>query len=134
MYKNFDKWNNLKRETNQKEKILYFHPRQIWFIRLGQNVGFEQDGKGNEYLRPVIVLKKFNRRVFWAVPLTTNLKQGNLYFPVNNSGGKRAMAILSQIRLIDAKRLKYKIGDIEKNVFAELKKAIAEILLSNDDF
>lgn len=119
MNKNFDQWSGIKKETHQNEKILYFHPREIWFIRLGQNVGFEQDGKGKESLRPVVVLKKFN---IWAVPLTTKMKQGKYYFPIGNSGGKKAMAIISQVRLTDAKRLKYKLGEIEKKRIFKTKK------------
>lgn len=134
MYKDFDKWNKLKKETHAKEKVPYFHPREIWFTRLGENIGFEQDGKGKEYLRPVIILKKFNKQIFWAIPLTSQNKKGKFYFPINNINGKRNIAIMSQFKLIDAKRLRYKIGDIDSKKFQKIKKIISEILLSNDDF
>jgi mRNA interferase MazF len=131
--KKFDNWNKIKKATQQNKKTLYFHPREIWFVRLGKNIGFEQDGKGNDFLRPVIVLRKFNQQVFWSISLTTNLKKGKYYFEIENSGRKKASAILSQIRLIDTKRLRYKIGDVDKQTFQQLKKAISEILLSSDD-
>ena len=37
-----------------------FSEREVWFLKIGVNVGYEQDGNGKEYLRPAIILKKFN--------------------------------------------------------------------------
>lgn len=130
----FDEWTKIKKVTQHNTRIVYFHPREIWFIRIGENIGFEQSGKGHEFLRPVVILKKFNKRVFWAVLLTTVRKDGRYYFPIENSGGKRATAVLSQVRLTDAKRLRYKIGDVDVETFQNMKKAISEILLSEDSF
>lgn len=130
----FDIWNKVKKETDSSIKIPFFHPREIWFARLGKNIGYEQNGKGNEFLRPIIVVKKFNNSIFWGIPLSTYLKKGRYYFYISDSGGKKAVAILSQIRLIDGRRLRYKIGDIDEEIFSKMKRAISDILLSNDDY
>ena len=71
MKKDFESWHNKKIEIDNKESRVFFHEREIWFTHLGSNVGFEQDGKGELFGRPVLVFRKFNNRAFWAIPLTT---------------------------------------------------------------
>lgn len=70
MQKDFHEWHDQKEKLEQGESRLFFHPREIWFCALGLNVGFEQDGRGEEYLRPVLIFRKFNNQVFWGLPLT----------------------------------------------------------------
>jgi len=105
----------------------FFHEREIWFCSLGENIGFEQDGRGEEFLRPVVIVKKFNQEVCWGIPLTKNQKKGRYYFSflLNEA---TSTAILSQIRLIDSKRLQYKIGDLSEADFMEIKKRLTQLL------
>ena len=53
--KDFDLWNTQKKITDNSENKKTFHEREIWFIKIGENIGFEQNGKGKDFLRPVIV-------------------------------------------------------------------------------
>lgn len=128
----FDMWNALKKETDTSKQVPHFCERQIWFIRMGKNIGFEQSGKGDEFLCPVIILKKFNNNISWVIPLSTILKEGKYYFFIPDSAGKPAVAILSQMRLIDARRFQYRKGYVNKNIFLKLKKAICSLILSDD--
>ena len=92
-------------------------------------MGFEQDGRGDEFLRPLIVLKKFNNEVLWGIPLTKVRKKDKpFYFIFSFHSHRETTAILSQIRLIDAKRLKYKTGDISEEDFQSLKAKIKQLL------
>jgi len=129
MEKLFNAWNRVKKWLAGVEKIVFFHGREVWFVRLGKNLGFEQDGKGADFRRPVIILKKINRHCFLAVPLTSREKTGKYYFPVSEIRGRKNTAILSQVRLIDARRLIHRIGVIPKTEFCELKQKIAEMIL-----
>jgi hypothetical protein len=43
--KYFDKWNTRKKQINNSKKELYFNTREVWWIYMGINIGFEQDGK-----------------------------------------------------------------------------------------
>ena len=70
MKKDFKKWHEKKSAIHALPQRPFFHEREIWFCYVGANVGFEQDGSGSEFIRPVVVLRKFNNAVFWAVPLT----------------------------------------------------------------
>ena len=129
MKKDFIKWHKRKISVDGKEHRVFFHERGIWFCHLGENVGFEQDGRGDEFLRPIIILKKFNNEVLWGVPLTKIEKENKpYYFTFLFQSGMKSTAILSQIRLIDAKRLKYKMGDIGEGDFRSLKAKIRQLL------
>lgn len=130
MKKDFGKWHNKKSIVDQIEKRPFFHEGEIWWCTIGINVGFEQDGSGEDYLRPVIVYKKFNNEIFWAIPLTHTDKKTEYYFQLTTeSGSPKSTAILSQIRLIDARRLSHKLGNnVNKDDFVALTKKFKALL------
>ena len=35
---NFENWCKEKKKINNKNKIIYFHERDIWFISMGKNI------------------------------------------------------------------------------------------------
>ena len=125
--KNFETWFKLKQYLHGFKKRAFFHEREIWFCHLGANVGFEQDGQSQQFLRPVIILKKFNNEICFVIPLTRTLKEGIHYF-IFESNNQKSSAILSQLRLVDVKRLKYKTGDINKENFLKLKQKLKQLL------
>jgi mRNA interferase MazF len=131
MYKDFWKWHKKKEYINNKENIksIYFREREVWWCALGVNVGFEQDGKGSEFRRPVLILKKFNQFVFLAVPLSTKTKENNKYYLQCNLGdGIPRSVIISQIRMLDTRRLMDKLGVLDEKSFFEIKNVIKAIL------
>src|SRR3990167_6226333 len=128
MKKDFQKWHEKKKDIHENRPRVFFHEREIWFCYLGTNVGFEQDGSGDDFLRPVLILKKFNSEVLWALPLTKKGKKNHkYYFEFSSNFGEKSSVILSQIRLIDAKQLKYKIGDMSEKDFGLLKAKIRQL-------
>lgn len=127
MEKDFQKWHKKKRYIEHNRPRVFFKEREVWLCYIGENIGFEQDGRGEDFLRPVVVLKKFNNEVLWVMPLTRTVKKNKYYFPFKFRG-KISVAILSQIRLIDAKRLKYKMGNMNKESFIELKNKIRQLI------
>lgn len=124
MDKDFAKWFSLKQATHEAESSALFHEREIWWCKLGANVGFEIDGGGEDFERPVIVIKKFNLDTCIVIPLTAKPKTGKYYFSIGTVNGRTATAVLSQIRLIDRKRLAEKIETLPKTKFQELLDAI----------
>jgi len=70
MKKDFHNWHTKKSDLHENKVRLYFHKRDVWFTSVGANIGFEQDGKGEEFLRPIVVFKKFNNETLWGIPLT----------------------------------------------------------------
>lgn len=128
MKKDFQKWHSKKAQIDNIEKRPFFHEREIWWCAVGANIGFEQDGGGRDFLRPIIVFKKFNNEIFWAIPLTHTQKKVKYYFQFNIKKGMSSTAVLSQVRLIDARRLSHKLGDISDIDFEKLKKKFKAFL------
>jgi mRNA interferase MazF len=127
--KDFKKWHRQKQEIHDEHPYVYFQEREVWFCTLGANVGYEQDGSGKEFLRPVVVVKKFNNEILFTVPLTKGKKkERSYYFTFSFRKKIISTAILSQMRLIDAKRLRYKVGTISKENFKRLKAKIRRLL------
>jgi mRNA interferase MazF len=127
--KDFDRWNDEKKRTDaNKEYFPLYHEREVHWCRLGVNVGFEQDGTGEGFSRPVLVLKGFSRRVCLVVPLSTSKKRNQYYIPVGDIEGKSAAAIISQIRLVDTRRLDKHIATVPVDVFEDIRKAVKGIL------
>jgi len=128
LVKNFDLWNVTKKNIDSLGQYKFYHPRDIWWCTFGLNIGFEQDGTGHEYERPVLILRGFNKQICLIIPLTTSKKKNKYLIPVGLINGKNAQAIISQIRLIDTKRLSNKIGIIDKERFSEIKKAVKDLI------
>lgn len=126
--KNYSNWHDLKTTVNNEKVRPKFHPREIWFATIGNNIGFEQDGQGKYYLRPVIIIRKFNNEVCLVIPLTKNQKKGIHYYSFSYQEKVTSTAILSQIRLIDSKRLNYKSGYISEKDFILLKEKLKQLI------
>ena len=126
MTKDFDGWNKIKKQTNAERPRLYT-VREIWWCRLGVNVGSEQDGSGQLFLRPAVIVRSFGPDICVVVPLTTSLKKHPLRIPVGNVQEQKASAILSQMRVIDTRRMVEKIGFLDEEVFAKLRKAVRKL-------
>lgn len=134
MKKNYNIWIPVKQALNNAETPrLFFHEREVWFCHLGENIGFEQDGGDEQFLRPVVVIRKFNNEVLWAIPLTRTQKNLPFYFAfsIQSDTGvnvEKSTAVLSQIRLIDAKRLRRMVGYISAEDFVRLKEKLIALL------
>ncbi len=125
--KDFDNWNINKKELNKLNVKQNFSEREVWFLKMGVNIGYEQDGNGNEYLRPVIVLKKFNKKIFLGIPLTKIKKDLPFYYNFKFKN-KDSSAILSQVKLFDAKRLKFRSGKLSVSNYKKIKEKLIELI------
>jgi mRNA interferase MazF len=129
MNKDYTIWMPVKKEINNSDlRPMGCKEREIWICNLGENIGFEEDGKGNEFTRPVLILKVFNRKFCHIVPLSTTDKRGKFYYPFDGKTGKTSVALLSQSKPIDTARLSRKVGTMEEKEFEKVKKLIEEIL------
>ena len=122
---NFDSWNVIKKEIHKNKTRIHFRQGEIWFVSIGQNIGYEVYGKGENFLRPVVIFRKINKNTFLAIPLTSKIKEDKFHCIIDFKE-KQNSAILSQVKTIDAKRLAYKTGNLDKNVFESLEKSFVE--------
>mgnify|MGYP002725512278 CR=1 FL=1 len=129
--KNFEKWNKDKQKTHRRSDTnsLYFKEKEVWWSKLGVNIGFEEDGKGEYFQRPILVLRKFNRHSMLVLPLSTKIKPKNkYYFTIDCPDGIQRSVILSQIRLIDIRRLTERMFELEESAFLGIKKAFLDVI------
>ncbi len=127
MKKDFDRWNEEKKKINACEGRFY-HEREVWWCSLGTNVGYEQDGNGKEFRRPVLVLKALSRHTCLIVPLSSSLHRHQMRIPLGIVGGKEAQAIVSQLRVIDTRRFVSRMDILKQNIFMKIQKAIKVML------
>ena len=122
MNKRFDEWNEEKKRAHMENPRLYT-VREIWWCRLGVNIGSEQDGRGDEFLRPIVILRGFGHDACLVIPLTASAREHPLRISVGIVDGREARANISQIRVVDTRRLIEKVGFLDKEAFARLRKA-----------
>ena len=126
----FDFWNSQKKKINSIRNKFRFFEREIWLVSLGQNIGVEINGKKDDFLRPVLIYRKYNIDQCFVLPLTTRGKKNIFYYDISSVKflKERSFICLSQGRVIDAKRFFRKLGKISVGQFVEIKKSAQAML------
>ncbi len=129
MNKRYLQWHSIKeRIENLNSSYIYFKERDIWWCHLGANVGMEQDGKSEFFIRPVLIFKKLSRNTCLIIPLSTQVKSGSHYFFLLSESNVIRTATLAQIRMIDIKRLRDRIDLISKLEFGFIKEKVIDLI------
>jgi mRNA interferase MazF len=128
--KDFNRWNELKKKIDSNNDLLDNFPKEgeVWISSVGLNIGYEQNGSENNFSRPVLIVKKFNNHMFWAVPLSTKQKDFDFYFNYTDPNNQKVSAILAQMKLVSVKRLKRDVYIIPNELFDQIKKKIKAFL------
>lgn len=131
MEKNFDTWNEVKKELDTKiiDRDLFFHAREVWWCSLGINVGVESNGKNENFERPILIIKKFNANMIWCLPITSTIKKSFFHYQIKFNNKKRSV-ILSQIRVVSSKRLLRKIHTIDDIEFDNIIDILSGLIKS----
>ena len=127
MEKNFDKWNELKKEIDIGENNLYPKVWEIWYINIWINIWNESLWKWKDFKRAFLIIKKIWNMFFWA-SMTTQWKDGN-YFYIRISDryfNKKSYIIKSQLKSIDKKRFIEKMWILTNKDFYNIKKELIE--------
>jgi mRNA interferase MazF len=128
--KDFDSWNKLKKKIDKKNDVPDNFPKEgeIWMSNIGVNIGYEQNGSEDNFSRPMLIIKKFNNHMFWAIPLSTKQKSFDFYFNYTDPNNQKVSAILAQMKLVSVKRLKRDIYTIPKELFKQIKEKLKSFL------
>jgi len=123
--KEFDRWNESKKliDSRNENHISSFRERDIWWCSIGVNIGSEEDGKNTLFERPVLVLKKFNNRMAWIIPVTSRMKNGKYYFNFDNE-----VVLLSHIRFVSVKRFNRFIKRISTYDFSLIRWSLCDLI------
>ena len=126
----FDLWNGLKKKINAKEIKPDRFPKEgeVWMSVTGKNIGYEQDGSGDNFSRPLLIIKKFNNHMFWSIPLSTKQKKFDFYYNFTDLNDKKVSVILAQLKLVSVKRLERKLYDLPDSFLQEIKYKLKSFL------
>ena len=102
---------------------------EIYIVEFPQTNGHEQTGK-----RPVLILADTESNISIVVPFTSNIQA--LRFPhaievepsKDNGLTSKSIALVFQIRAIDKKRIKKKIGVLETSIMKRIDKMLKNLL------
>ena len=130
MKNDFDKWNEIKKqiETDPCQSEYFPQVGEVWMSAVGKNIGFEQNGSGEKFSRPMLVIKKFNNQMFWSVPLSTRQKSLDFYYNFTDPNNEKVSVILAQMKLVSLKRLNRKMYDISPDNLREIKIGLISFL------
>jgi len=125
--KEFDKWNHKKQLIHSDDREIYFRKGEIWWCSIGVNVGYEQDGKNENFERPVLVLRKINRHLALTIPLSSKIKDHPYYYQYKH-GGKSFSAIVFQLRVVSTKRFLRRLGVVKEVDFNGILDAVMKFI------
>lgn len=121
--KKFDEWNEEKKKIDSGTFRRFYHVREIWWCYLGENIGYEHNGTGPGFARPVLVVKTVSRESCLVIPLTSSSSNHKMRIKIDN----KSSVVISQIRIVDVKRFSSKILKLNKAKFVDITKAIREM-------
>jgi hypothetical protein len=127
MKQKFNNWNELKQKLEKKE-IISFKQGEIYFMSVGQNIGYEVYGKKDLYLRPVLVYRKLSKQTFIGIPLSSKQKDGTYFFTFRYTQKTLSTALLNQIRVFDIKRHAYYDGKIKISDLKQIEIKLIDLL------
>lgn len=126
--KRFLEWVGVKQKLDTYEHVPpLVKEGEMWWCVIGENVGVETLGKGENFTRPVIVLKRFGRLAFFGIPTTTNTGRSGSWYVSFVHKGTREVAMLSQARMFSYKRLFSRMGELSEEDFERTKEAFVRL-------
>jgi mRNA interferase MazF len=102
---------------------------EIWVVDIGSSGGHEQEG-----LRPAIIIADVVGPIVTIIPFTSNID--SLRFPFTfeivpssqNGLDRNSVAVIFQLRAIDRRKLKKKVGKLDKKELKEINSLMKKML------
>jgi mRNA interferase MazF len=128
--KDYKSWHEQKSQIEHKKSHVFFKEKEIWWTRIGLNIGSEQDGVGNLFVRPILILKKINQHTFIGLPLTTQNKKIETHYSLEKIPclAAESYVMCEQIRILSSKRFLRKMGKLPSELFFSIQKKSADFL------
>jgi mRNA-degrading endonuclease toxin of MazEF toxin-antitoxin module len=119
-------WTKLKIRVCSRPDDEYRDEGAVWWAHVGENVGSEQNGKNQDFDRPVLIVKKVGPTMVWVVPLTSKAPRRPWLLPLTTN--RPGSVIISQLRSISSKRLIRFLMQSDAEEYAAVRGAISELL------
>ena len=121
MAKDFDQWNEEKKHLHKQNRFVYAYPREIWLCALGVNIGAETDGKNENFERPILIMRVYNKDTLLVLPITTKTKNDEFHYAIQAKLGT-VWIKLTQARVISHRRLVRKLDTLSLKEFQKVKR------------
>ncbi|MEK7068951.1 MAG: type II toxin-antitoxin system PemK/MazF family toxin [Patescibacteria group bacterium] len=121
--KEFDVWNKVKQRVNAEQRGIVIRKGEVRWASLGVNVGMEIDGKGESFLRPVLIVDCIGKGLALVVPITSSGKMLPGYLPFEWKEKTDSLCI-HHMKTISTKRILRREAKIPGNTLARIKEAI----------
>ena len=101
----------------------------IYLLDLASSFGHEQSG-----IRPAVIMSQANAGLVVVIPLTTNLEALRFSHTLSilpnstNNLAQNSIALVFQLKSIDKRRIKRKIGYLGSQDLTKLEKTIKDLL------
>lgn len=126
--KDFQKWHILKETLDKKEHTHLFNEKDIWWCSVGENIWIEQNGKNENFERPVVILRKYNSELFFWAPLTTSTREHPLRHPYKINDTEWSIN-LTQCRTWSVNRLLRRMWRISDSEMTQLYDRLSQDFL-----
>ena len=127
MNKNFDQWNVRKKQLEVRRDKFLYKEGEVWWCSLGLNIGTESCGKGKDFRRPVLVLKKLSQNHFIGIPISTQRKTKNWFCQIEMFSDKSYL-LLYQIRMFNTQRFQRRLAAVGDKYFLQIKQKLGILL------
>lgn len=125
MIKRFLEWIKIKEFLHFRKNPPGFNEQEIWWANIGENIGHEENGKDIRFVRPFVIIRKFNKELLFGIPCSSVSKENKYYHKISmETINFETSALLSQARTISSKRLIRLIDKVGSGSFRELKIAL----------
>lgn len=124
----YNDWNIKKQNIHfLNNEEFYFKEGDIWWCSIGLNIGSESYGKGKDFRRPILIVKKLSEDLCVVLPLTSKKKMGSWFVNIKLDGIHQCI-MLYQIRTLNRKRFQRKIGELSYDTFIDIKEKLKILL------
>lgn len=128
----YNQWNTKKQALHNSDRteVIYFKEGDIWWVSLGYNIGSESYGKGEDFKRPVLIVKKLSTDLCIVVPITTKPKSGSWFVEISVHKEAR-WCMLQHTRSLHKKRFWTKLCELDSLEVKKVKEKLKLLLESS---
>ena len=119
--KDFDAWNERKKQIDALGRFQHPKEREIWWCRIGMNVGTEIYGKGKDYERPVLVINAEGEQSCIVIPITSKIRAKKYSCLIQTQDGTIHSALLFQIKNADKRRFRRKMYVLSEQEYRKVR-------------
>lgn len=125
--KDFKGWAKVAEEVEGREREEIYKSGVVYWANLGVGVGSNEDGKGERFTRPVLLLAMVSKARALIVPITSQVKEGVNYREILVAG-KVEYLLFDQVRTIDTKCLEGMLDDVGEVFLRKMRGDFLKVL------